>query len=246
MTGERYAVVTGGGSGIGRAVAERLSHDGCHVIVVDVNQANAHEVAEQVGGTAIVADLADQVESVIEHTGQLTDSLWALVNSAAFIRKAPLADQTAAMIDDVWRVNLRAPMLLSIALLPSLVAGRGSIVNIASMSGLHAQPGGGMYSPSKAGLIAFTNLCAVEFGAQGVRANAVCPGMVRTPMSERRYLDPEIHEARLGAVPLGRIGTAQDMANAVAYLLSDEASYVSGVALEVDGAICKSLMARFP
>jgi glucose 1-dehydrogenase len=239
-------LVTGAGSGIGRETCHALAERGYFVLANDINASAAAEVAQQVGGTAISGDLAGDCDEIANRVSDEVDALAGLVNNAAVQRKVPLSKISVADMDPLYAVNLRAPVLLSSRLLPLLERGRGAIVNIASMSGIHPQPGAGLYTATKAALIAFTEQASVEWAESGVRVNAICPGLVRTPMSESVYADEARHEARRTFVPMRRIGTMREMADAVCFLLSPQAAYVNGVALKVDGGVCNALMTAFP
>lgn len=239
-------LVTGGGSGIGRECCRYLASVGYTVLVNDVHEAAANDVAREIGGHSVHGDLGGECADIVARVGSLAPALRGLVNNAGIQRKVPLKDVCAEDLDPLYRVNLRAPMLLSAGLFQSLVDGGGSIVNIASMSGITPQPGAGFYTASKAALIAFTEQASVEFGPSGVRVNAVCPGLVRTPMSESIYADEGRYGARKEFVPIKRIGTAEEIALATEFLLSERASYITGVALKVDGGVCNALMTAFP
>jgi glucose 1-dehydrogenase len=223
---ERQTVlVTGGGAGIGEGIAQVLAARGWHVLVNDVDEAGAQRVARSV---------------------EAAGSLHALVNNAGIIRRSHLADTSEADLDLVYAVNLKAMVRLAQAALPHLQASAGAVVNISSIAAEHPQPGAGFYSMSKAGVSAFTRQAAQEWGPLGVRVNAVAPGLIRTAMAEAVYAVPELHEKRRRMMPLRRIGVPAEIGKVVAFLLSDDASYVSGQVIAVDGGFSQTLITHLP
>jgi meso-butanediol dehydrogenase / (S,S)-butanediol dehydrogenase / diacetyl reductase len=248
----RVAIVTGGASGIGRGIAGRLAAEGAAVLVADRNGAAGEEVVARLGGeearcafqeTDVTqeSDCARMVAAAVDRWGGVD----VLVNSAGIGDGAPVHELEETRWDRVLDVNLKGVFLCCKAALPALATrGGGAIVNIASLAGMVAAPGFGAYAASKAGVMQLTKVLAVEGARQGVRANAVCPIWVETPLLEG-YLAgaPNPAAARRGMeaqIPLGRIGTVDDVAAAVLFLASDEASYITGVSLPIDGgALCQ-------
>lgn len=157
-----------------------------------------------------------------------------------------LADLSVEQWDATFALNVRATWLLARAARAALSAEQGSIVAIASMSGLHPHPGYGAYSPAKAALSMLCRQLAQEWAVDGIRVNAVCPGMIRTPLTEAVYRDAEVALQRKALVPLGRIGRPEDVAAAVAYLASPSASYITGQSLVVDGGVSDQMLALIP
>lgn len=232
------ALVTGAGRGIGRAIARRLAADGFGIIVVDLDEAAAKDVAHEVGGRAVACDVADP--EALRALAESVDSLDALVNNAGVFPPVALTDITAEQFRGVMDVNAVAPLLLTQQLMPRLSAAGGSVVNIASMAAKVPTPGTGAYSPSKAALVSLTKLCAVEFAHTGVRFNAVAPGGVRTEGTARVSAD-EQREARFNElVPLGRRALPEDIADVVSFFVSHGARYVTGQVLYVDGGLTES------
>jgi meso-butanediol dehydrogenase/(S,S)-butanediol dehydrogenase/diacetyl reductase len=241
----RIAIVTGGGSGIGRAIARRFADAGARLAVVDIagNQADAvvSEIVDAGGlARAIVADLAitESAARIVGDTVAAWGGLDILVNCAAISQGAGIVDLDPAVWDRNFAVDLRAPFLLMQAALPHMMTQRrGAIVNIGSVNGLMAF-GEYPYSAAKAGLISLTQNAAVEFGPAGVRVNAICPGTVRTPIwRERLEVAPDIFERLSRWYPLGRVAEPEEIAAAALFLASDEASFITGTTLVVDGGL---------
>ena len=244
--GRQTVLVTGGGAGIGEGIAQVLAARGWHVLVNDVDEAGAQRVAQAVGGTALPGDIRADPQGLVRHAVAVDGALHALVNNAGIIRRSPLAETSEPDLDLVYAVNLKAMVLLAQAALPHLQASAGAVVNISSIAAEHPQPGAGFYSMSKAGVSAFTRQAAQEWGPLGVRVNAVAPGLIRTAMAEAVYSVPELHEKRRMMMPLRRIGVPVEIGKVVAFLLSDDASYVSGQVIAVDGGFTQTLIAHLP
>jgi meso-butanediol dehydrogenase/(S,S)-butanediol dehydrogenase/diacetyl reductase len=229
----KVALVTGGRMGIGLAIAEKLRADGARVFTAQRGQDATFK--------GIEADLADPatparvVDEVIARAGRLD----ILVNNAGFMQEARAEDMALADWNRMIAVNLTAPFLLIKAALPHLRATRGAIVNIGSIEGIGCNPHHAAYSATKAGLHGLTRAIAVDHGAEGIRCNAVAPGWIDTDLSEV-YIDsmpdPVAFRANIGRIhPVGRTGKTQDVAGLVAWLASDEAAFVAGQVLTIDG-----------
>ncbi len=231
----RTALVTGGSRGIGRAVALELGRAGAAVVVgYRSGQEEAEAVAAEIGGRAVQADVSDPVSAaaLVEAAGDLD----ILVNNAGLTRDGLLA----RMSDDDWRIvietNLSSVFYTCRAVSRPMMKKRaGAIVNISSIVGVHGNWGQTNYAASKAGIIGFTKSLARELGSRNVRANVVAPGYVRTQLTE--VLPEEATQAMLQQTPLGRLGEPGDIAGAVRFLCSDEASFVTGEVLLVDGGL---------
>jgi len=256
----KVALVTGAASGIGRATAERFAREGAAVAVVDRNEDGAHETAQRIvtaGGRAIgyVADVASSaaVAATVDRVAQELGPVDVLVNVAGIGDTAGL-EGIAGLADERWHavlaVNLSGPFFLCRAVIPSMVArGRGAIVNVSSLAGRSKSALGGLaYSSSKAGLLGLTRHLAFDYGPQGVRVNAICPGAVDTPMlreggvaAARSAEEEAARKTRLAAyqffMPIKRVSQPEEQAAAIAFLASDEASYINGVALDVNGGL---------
>jgi NAD(P)-dependent dehydrogenase (short-subunit alcohol dehydrogenase family) len=239
----RAAIVTGAGSDIGRAIATRLAAEGAMVtIAVGRDMERARAVAadiEAAGGRAlpVAADISEASEAarLVEATMGAFGRLDVLVNNAGTFARAPLLDLAVADWDKVFAVNCRGPFLTSVAAARAMAAaGQGTIVNIAGASAHRSFPAAGAYGPSKAALVNLTVQMSLEWARLGIRVNGVSPGPIRDPDSGWRDREPRlISEAK--RIPLRRVGTPADVANAVAWLASDEASYVTGQMVIVDG-----------
>jgi NAD(P)-dependent dehydrogenase (short-subunit alcohol dehydrogenase family) len=230
-------VVTGGASGIGLACGEALVAAGRGVALWDLNP-NVVDVATSRGMTGIVIDVTDDdaVAVATEQSIAALDGVDGLVHAAGMVSVDPIGALTAPLWDAVLNVNLRAQALIVQALLPQLrAAHNAAVVGISSIEGL---VGSGMipaYCASKAGLLGLTRSLAHQFGPEGIRFNAVCPGYIETPMLEIALSVPGLREQFAKASPLGRMGQPSDVADAVAFLMSDRASFITGTQLVVDG-----------
>ena len=242
----RVALVTGGGTGIGAAVARRLALDGYAVTVTGRRPGPIEQVAAEIGGHAIVADtgVAADAERAVAGTVERFGGLDALVCNAGIGGEGSLRDLDPGTWDEVLRINLTGAFLMARAAIDHLAARKGSIVTVSSVAGLRASPESLAYCASKAGLLMLTQCLAVDHGPEGVRANCVAPGWVRTPMAdgEMEALGERLGVGREGAydactadIPLRRAATADEVAATIAWLLSEDASYVNGAVLPVDG-----------
>ncbi|MFN2537992.1 MAG: SDR family NAD(P)-dependent oxidoreductase [Mycobacteriales bacterium] len=229
------ALVTGAGQGIGKAIAARLAKDGYQVVVVDLDGDLAEKSAADVGGTAVRADVSD--ERSVARLAEQVPVLDVLVNNAGVLRAAPLAKVSVADYRLVMDVNVLGPLLMTQAFVPALVASGGAVVNVASMSAAAQVPGTGVYPASKAAVASLTQGWALELGPQGVRVNAVAPGRISTEMTASRQTDPAREERTAKLIPSGRIGLPEDVADVVAFLASQDARYVNGQVVYVDGGL---------
>jgi 3-oxoacyl-[acyl-carrier protein] reductase len=227
--------VTGGSRGIGRAIAVEFARAGADVVVgYRSGTEEAESVATEIGGRAVQADVADpkQAKALVEEAGEIA----ILVNNAGLTRDGVLARMTDADWRDVIETNLSSVYYTCRAASRGMMKRRGgAIVNISSIVGLRGNWGQTNYSASKAGIIGFTKSLARELGSRGVRANVIAPGYVKTRLTDE--LPEEARGAMLDNTPLGRLGDPEDVAGAVRFLCSDEASFITGEVLLVDGGL---------
>lgn len=231
----KRAVVTGGGQGIGAAIVDRLRTDGYEVTVLDLQE----------GAGIVQCDVTDA--DAVHAVAAGLDRVDLLVNNAGVWRFGALEDVTAEDFSAAIDVNLRGSFHCAQAFgRPMLDHGSGVIINIVSIAAQHANAAVGSYGPSKAALVSLTEQMALEWGPRGVRCNAVGPGLVPTPGTGNVYDDPKVREIRAGAVPLRRLAVPADIANVVGFLASDDAAYVNGQVIYVDGGLSKALMTLLP
>lgn len=241
---EKVAVVTGAARGIGFAVAEKFFATGYRVALLDVDVATLGQTAaafpDQSRVFAVECDVSDpqQVQSAIDRVVVRFGRIDALVNNAGVAAFKPALETTFEDWSHIMATNLNGPFLCTQACVPVMLKnagnGRGSVVNIASISGVRASTLRIAYGTSKAALMHLTKQQAVEYGNAGIRVNAVAPGPVETAMAQQVH-SADIRTSYRDAIPLGRYGTAEEIAEAVAFLCSDSASFINGQILAVDG-----------
>ena len=240
----RTVLVTGASRGLGQAIAAAFGGEGAFVYVAyrshERGAAQTLEAVRAAGGegAAIALDVRDgkSVDAAIERALAERGALDVLVNNAAVTRDNLLALMAPDDWDEVLATNLGGVFRCTRAVVRSMLArGRGAIINVGSVAGLHASPGQASYAASKGGVLALTRTLAAELAPKGIRVNAVVPGLVSTGMAAR--LDHRVAARRREAIPLGRFGTADEIARAVLFLASDDASYIIGQALVVDGGL---------
>jgi NAD(P)-dependent dehydrogenase (short-subunit alcohol dehydrogenase family) len=246
---DRVAVVVGGGSGIGRACATRFAAEGAAVVVADLNEQTGPQVSAEIdaaGGRAAYARMnvkdEAQVEAALELAVQRFGRLDVLVNSMAAGYNLSVPDTTAEQWDHVLDTHMKGMYHTGKHAVPRMAAGGGgSIVSIASITGILAVHDDAAYSGAKGGMIALTRAMAIDHARQGIRVNCICPGWIDAPSADAYFRDrPDPAAARASATrahPLGRLGRPEDVANAALFLASDEASWVTGIALVVDGGL---------
>jgi 2-hydroxycyclohexanecarboxyl-CoA dehydrogenase len=240
----RYAVVTGAGNGIGKSIATVLHKAGWRVVACDIDGDAAADTAAELDGESAVFDLSDPdataaaAQDILDRVGGVS----ALVNNAGWDVVSPFADTSYELRRRVIDINLHGPMTLTNHLLPSLLENAGRIVNISSDAGRTGSKGEVVYSASKAGILGFTRGLAREVARDKVTVNAVCPGPTDTPLYRKNASDnPKLLGRMEQAIPLGRahgrIGKGEDVAHMVAFLLSEEAEWITGQTISVNGGL---------
>ena len=234
----RRCLVTGAARGIGRYVTERLVAEGMRATILDVDP-EVQRVARELGAQSIVVDLCDDDavrDALAVSIGD--DPFWLLVNNAGVFTKTPLLDMSLNEWDYLHQVNVRAMVITMQAITPSMrTVGGGRVVNMASMAAKRGTPGEAAYAASKAGVVALSRIAAMELGSYGITVNSICPGYVLTEMGAATRSGDEV-AAWTALSPLGRLGTPADLAAVVAFLASDDGSYITGQALNVTGGMC--------
>jgi len=239
----RVALITGAGQGIGKAIALRFAQEGARVVVIDIVEANAKAVAEEIkaaGGEAlgIVCDVTkrDQVASTVKQVLDAFGTIDILCNNAGITRDARLVKMTEEQFDQVIEVNLKGVFNLTQAVAPHMIAqGYGRIITTSSVVGLYGNFGQTNYVATKAGVIGMTKVWARELGPKGITANAIAPGFIATDMV--KTVPQEILDKFVSMTPVRRLGEPEDIANAFLFLASEEASFVNGAVLSVDGGL---------
>ena len=240
----KTAIVTGGASGFGAGIVRRFAAEGARVMVADLNEAGAREVAGEIGGIAQAVDVADNASVKAMAAAALAE--WGrvdiLVNNAGITHlPKPMEEVSEEEFDRVLAVNAKSVYLTARHLVPGMKAqGSGAILNIASTAGVSPRPRLNWYNASKGWMITATRAMAVELAPHGVRVNALNPVAGETPLLKSFMGEdtPEIRARFLSTIPMGRFSTPEDLANAALFLCSDEAGLITGVGLEVDGGRC--------
>jgi NAD(P)-dependent dehydrogenase (short-subunit alcohol dehydrogenase family) len=240
---DRVAVITGAGRGIGRDIAFAYAKEGAHVVIAEVDPATANSTADEISkagpkALAVPTDVtqADDIARAVAATVKEFGRVDILVNNAMKVVPGRLEELPVEAWDTTMNIGLRGAFMMSQACAKPMIARKsGCIVNIASIAGLFPYNQVGSYSVVKAGLIMLTKLQALEWAPHGIRANAITPGYIRTPGTEAMYADPAIMQGRIKTVPMGRVGTGEDIAGPAVFLASDEAQYTTGSVLGADG-----------
>ncbi|MEK9747945.1 MAG: SDR family NAD(P)-dependent oxidoreductase [Pseudomonadales bacterium] len=239
------AIVTGAGTGLGAAIAERLAKEGYVLGLLDQDEAGVTSVAERLNAKALPADVAspEAVAEAFDAFGPVD----LLVNNAGIARFGPLLEQSALDMQAVINVNLLGTAICSQQAARGMATlGGGCIINMSSINAITPGPNVGLYAATKAAIQNLTVLQSIEWGPLGIRVNAIAPGFIDAGMSAPFFANESIREKRSQGVPLKALGTAEDVVNAVVYLQSDAARYVSGHQLVVDGGVVGSLLAHLP
>jgi NAD(P)-dependent dehydrogenase (short-subunit alcohol dehydrogenase family) len=244
----KSAIVTGGAHGIGRVIVNQLASEGWHVGILDLNVADVERDEKLPKNCiAISADVSDvnSIEKAIKQFGSTPDLL---VNNAGIVRFGPLLTLAQSEFEAVVRVNLIGTFTVSRQVAALMIAdGKpGNIISITSMNGVVPGPNSGAYTSTKAGVALLTKQMALEWGPHGIRVNSIAPGLIDAGMSNAVHADLEIREAREKRIPLRRLGTAQDIANLVSFLASEQSSYITGENILVDGGVTMSILSTLP
>lgn len=237
-------VVTGGASGIGAATVRRFVSEGADVCILDRDLVSAERLASECGGETFALELDVRQETAVRRVAERVLSRWGvidvLVNNAGSELNKTYDETTMDEWDRVLDTDLKGPWLLCKYFVPSMVEhGAGSVINVSSLNGLVGFPLSTAYGSAKGGLVVFTKDMAIELATSGVRINCVCPGVIQTPMMERwTDLMPDKEEAKAmlrGVMPIGRMGTAEEVAGAILFFASEDSSLCQGAVLSVDG-----------
>jgi NAD(P)-dependent dehydrogenase (short-subunit alcohol dehydrogenase family) len=237
-------VITGGASGIGAATVRRFVNEGASVCILDRDLNSAEALAKECGGEAFALELDVREEPAVARVAEAVLTRWdhvdVLVNNAGSELNKTYDQTTLDEWDRVLDTDLKGPWLLCKYFVPSMVArGAGSVINVSSLNGLVGFPLSTAYGSAKGGLVVFTKDMAIELATSGVRINCVCPGVIQTPMMERwTDLMPDKEEAKAmlqGVMPIGRMGTAEEVAGAILFFASEDSSLCQGAVLSVDG-----------
>lgn len=241
----KVAIVTGGGRGIGKAIAQGLAEAGANVVIASRKMENLRATADELAalpGKVVPIEChigrAEQIERLVRETERQVGPVDILVNnSATNIGQGPALQVTDEMLDKMIEVNVKSALRLIRLIVPSMIERKqgGSIINISSIAGLRPQPGGLLYSFTKAGLIMMTKSWAHEFGKHRIRVNAIAPGLIQTDFSEYFWKDEAYRKRLESEQPIGRVGQPQEITHAALYLASDEASFVTGQVFVIDG-----------
>ncbi len=243
LLNDRPILVTGAAQGIGCSIAKRLCQEGASIIMLDQDPEVANSaVSISADCQSVVVDLCDEesTKSAIRAAADKMGGLWGVVNNAGIFAKTPLLEMPIAEWDRMMEVNVRSMVLVIQAAAPFMIkAGGGRIINQSSMAAKLGTPGEGHYAASKAAVGALTRIAAQELGPHNITVNSICPGYVLTDMGAETRDQVQVAEWTAKS-PLGRLATPDDIANAVAFLMSDQASYITGEALNVSGGMCSS------
>ena len=242
-------IVTGGANGLGAAMCAAAARKGYRVGVLDLDRARAQDMVRTLPGqghVALQASVTDenQVAAAFDEFGAAPD---VVVNNAGVVRFGPLTEQTVADFRAVIDINLNGTYIVAREAARRMIPrGSGVIINLTSINALSPGPGSGAYPASKAAVAKLTEHFALELGPQGIRVNCIAPGFIDGGMSAPIYADKRVRDLRGGAVPLRGLGQVEDIANAMLWLASDEARYVNGHQLVVDGGVSRSVLMQLP
>ncbi len=240
LLAHRVALITGAGSGIGEGIAHAMAKAGARVVAVDIDGAAASRTAQAIGGEAAhyPCDVTDRAacDALAASVHRDIGAIAVLVNNAGIIRRGKVGDPNArADWDATLAVNLDGPYNMTTAFLAHLRETTGAVINIGSIQSVVALPNSAAYTTSKGGVRALTKALAIELSPLGIRVNAIGPGLIATPLNEKARQNPDYMKNFENRIPMGRIGTPEDIAGPAVFLASDLARYITGVTLPVDG-----------
>lgn len=238
---DRVAMITGAGSGIGKGIAMRMAQEGADIIAIDINEGGIKDTASKVTSLnrkvlTLLANVAvkEEVEKAVQEALKVFDKIDILVNNAGIERSATVIKMTAQQWDEVLDVNLKGVFYCTQVVAKKMIEkGYGKIINISSIAGKVGLFGSANYCAAKAGVIGLTRVTALELAKKNINVNAICPGPIDTPLFHN--IPEKFRQQMLEAVPKGRVGTPQDIANLALFLASDEADYITGQAINCDG-----------
>ena len=236
----KIALISGGGSGIGRGIAVAFALEGARIVIAGRTRDKLDRVAQEIGANCMVARAdtgnSRDIETLVEATANQFGKIHVLVNNAAVLLPGTAESHTAQEWEQSFNINVRGVWQLSRAVLPHLrAAGGGSIINIASILSLVAARNRVAYTATKGAVLAMTRAMALDHASENIRVNCICPGIVDTEMVARFSLDENARRQRIAMHPLGRFGQPEDIAQAAVFLASDESSWITGAAFPVDG-----------
>ena len=237
---DKTAIITGGGTGIGLATAHAFYQEGAKIILFGRRKEKLEKAVEKLGGSAIIVqgDMTNNndLDQLVNETLHNFQKIDILENNAGLFNGSPLHEISDSQWDEIMDINIRSVFQLTRRVLPAMLSQKyGSIIHISSILGLIAVPQVAAYNVSKGALNQFSRSIAVEYGASGIRSNAICPGLIATDMTADLMKDADLMKEWSKEYPIGRFGKPEDVANACLYLASDESSFVTGITLPVDG-----------
>lgn len=237
MLSGKTAIVTGGSAGIGKAIAAEFLDQGATVVIANRSEETGRAVAEELGCSFIQCDVSSyaSVESLVEQTVEEHGGLDVLVNNAGIGATGTVESTPLETWHSLLEINLNGVVYGTRAAMPHLLESSGTVLNVASVFGLVGGPQTAAYATAKGAVVNFTRTTAVDYAAEGVRVNSICPGFVRTEMTEAELEKDSFYEFVLGQTPMNRVAQPEEVAEPAAFLVSDKASYITGTNLSIDG-----------